>query len=158
MIMFLPVLFFFISVLVVFSFVTEEIKKIIIADLIWGMLFVLVTYKLLTFHGGEILLFLIPLHFIVNGFFLFFQGLLTRSKKTQFDRQKKLRQKKICFVVHVFFSIYFFYTDWTYDYFIIFSIICYFLYDYFFSKVIGCKEPAIINKLITMVWRNIRGD
>jgi len=169
-----PVIFYLVMIVVLCSMVTKNLSKIIIADLLWGILFFSVTaiffaheiasWGSLSGDNGMIVVVLFPFHFIVNGIFLLLQGLLTRSTNNQENRQKMLKQKKICFLIHIIilFGLYFFIEvapffvgngrelDWTF-YITAFVIVSYLLYDYLFSKITKSQEPAIFSKIINRI-------
>ena len=85
-----------------------------------------------------IVIVLVPFHIIINGIFLFSQGLITHSTSNQNDKKKMLKQKKRCFLVHLLFSFYLIFSEWAF-FIIAFGVVSYLLYGYLFRKIIECQ-------------------
>ena len=145
-----PMFLYFIVILFLLRsfFSSKNIAKIILGDLLWGISFFLIitlffVYQIeLSEPPGEILLMLyytlVPFHIIINGVFLFLQGLLTRSTSNQNDKQKMLKQKKRCFLAHLLFNFYLIFSEWIL-FIIAFGVVSYLLYGYLFRKIIECQ-------------------
>ena len=156
----LSLIFLYFSVIIILLFfVTPINRKIIITDLVWGLLFLIITamffvYQLRSQSRDGLLIFIVfPGHFIINSIFLLVQGLITINQE---NKQKMLMQKKRCFFIHIIILFGLYFIDAIYwnpnikwvCYILVFTFFNYILFDYVFLKVIGVLQPPFYKKLI----------
>ena len=160
-----PMFLLLMVIIVALCFVTRKTAKVIITDILWGIIFLVITVIFLSYQieswnlrreGALIIFPAWAYHLVINSIFLIVQVSITLSKNNQENIRKMLIRKKICLLINMvlvfwfyFFDAIFRYSDikWA-QYILVFTTASYILFSLLFRKIIGVKEPTILQKLI----------